>query len=146
LPVVEQVPEALVRLLGGAEARELPHRPEPAAVHGRIDAARERIDAGVAEVAVVVDLDGVGCVERIVLEARDRAEELAGALGRGVVELALPVVGAADAALVFRRRHGQILPFRSLNGTTFLPLPGDFPSPSLPGAPRCRWFCGEHRA
>ena len=42
LAVVEQVAEALVRLLGGAEAGELPHRPELAAVHRRIDAARER--------------------------------------------------------------------------------------------------------
>ena len=45
LAVLEQVAEALVRLLGGAEAGELAHRPEPAAVHRRVDAARERIDA-----------------------------------------------------------------------------------------------------
>ena len=40
LAVVEQVAEALVRLLGGAEAGELAHRPQPAPVHRRIDAAR----------------------------------------------------------------------------------------------------------
>ena len=35
LPVVEQVAEALVGLLGGAEAGELAHRPQPAPVHRR---------------------------------------------------------------------------------------------------------------
>ena len=42
LAVVEQVAEALVRLLRGAEAGELAHRPEPPAIHRRVDAARER--------------------------------------------------------------------------------------------------------
>ena len=42
LPVVEQVAEARVRLLRRPEAGELAHRPEPAAVHRRVDAARER--------------------------------------------------------------------------------------------------------
>ena len=36
LAVIEQVAEALVGLLDGAEAGELAHRPEPAAVHRRI--------------------------------------------------------------------------------------------------------------
>ena len=49
LPVVEQVAEALVRLLGGPEAGELAHRPEPAAVHRRVHAARERILAREAD-------------------------------------------------------------------------------------------------
>ena len=75
--MLEQVAEARVRLLGGAEARELPHRPEPAAVHRRVDAARERIRARVAEVALVVDRRVVGRVERLVLDARDRRGELA---------------------------------------------------------------------
>ena len=43
LAVVDQVAEALVRLLGGAEAGELPHRPQPAAVHRLVHAARERV-------------------------------------------------------------------------------------------------------
>jgi len=68
LPVLEQVAEPLVRLRRRAEAGELPHRPELAAVHRRVDAAREREDARVAEVAVVVDLDALGRVERLVLE------------------------------------------------------------------------------
>ena len=48
LAVVEQVAEALVGLLGRAEAGELAHRPQPPAVHrdARVDAARERGLAG----------------------------------------------------------------------------------------------------
>ena len=42
LPVVEQVAEALVGLLRRPEPRELPHRPQPAPVHARVHAARER--------------------------------------------------------------------------------------------------------
>ena len=105
LAVVEQVAEALVRLLGGAEAGELAHRPEPAAVHRRVDAARERVRAGVAEVAVVVELDALRRVERLVLEPGDRAEELALPLGRRLVQLALPLVVPAELALVLGRRH-----------------------------------------
>ena len=82
LAVLEEVAEALVRLLGRAEAGELAHRPEAAAVHRRVDAARERILARVAEVAAVVDLHVLGRRERLVLDPRDRREELVGALGR----------------------------------------------------------------
>ena len=46
LPTVEQVAEALVRLLGGGEARVLADRPRPAAVHVRVRPARERELAG----------------------------------------------------------------------------------------------------
>ena len=42
LAAVEQVAEALVRLLGRAEARVLADRPRPPAVHVRVRAARER--------------------------------------------------------------------------------------------------------
>ena len=91
LPVVEQVMEALVRLLGRAEAGELPHRPEPSAVHRRVDAARERIRARVAEVALVVDVDRVGRLERLVLDPGDRAEELPLTLGNGVVQILAPL-------------------------------------------------------
>ena len=59
LAVLGEVAEALVRLLRRAEAGELPHRPEAAAVHRRIDAARERVLAGVAEVAGVIDVDAL---------------------------------------------------------------------------------------
>ena len=45
LAVLEQVVEALVGLLAGAEAGELAHRPQPPAVHRLVDAARERVGA-----------------------------------------------------------------------------------------------------
>ena len=106
LPVLEEVAEALVRLLGGAEAGELAHRPELPAVHRRVDTARERIDARVAEVAVVVQVDVLGRVERLVREAGNRRGELAVTLRRRVVELALPFLRAAlEVPLVFRCRH-----------------------------------------
>ena len=38
----EQIAVARVRFGGGAEPGVLPHRPQPAAVHRRLDAARER--------------------------------------------------------------------------------------------------------
>jgi hypothetical protein len=116
LAVLEQVAEALVRLFGGAEAGELPHRPEPASVHRRVDAAGEREDAGVSEVAVGVDLDVLGAVERLVLEARDGAEELALALRRGLVELATPFAAAPEPGPVLRLRHELIVPFPHASG------------------------------
>ena len=42
LPLLEQVAVAGVRLLGRGEARVLADRPRPAAVHVRVDPARER--------------------------------------------------------------------------------------------------------
>ena len=48
--LVQQVAVAAVRLGGRAEAGVLAHRPEPAAVHGRLDAARERELAREADV------------------------------------------------------------------------------------------------
>ena len=47
--LVEQIPVARVGFRGGAEAGVLPHRPQPAAVHRRLDAARERKLAREAE-------------------------------------------------------------------------------------------------
>ena len=49
LALLEQVTEALVRVLRAAPARVEPHREEPLAVHARMDPARERILAGDAE-------------------------------------------------------------------------------------------------
>src|SRR5262249_26943330 len=73
--VGEEVLEALVRLGRAAEARELPHRPRAAAVHGLVDAAGEREAAGIAEVLLVVEVRGVArAVERRDLAARDRGE------------------------------------------------------------------------
>jgi hypothetical protein len=111
LPVLEQVPEPFVGLLGRAEAGELPHRPEPASVHRRVDTAGERIGSGVAEVALVVDLDRLRRVQGLVLEPGDGREELALPLRRCLVELAPPLLDGAtlDPVPVFSRRHGRIL-------------------------------------
>src|SRR5439155_3253168 len=107
LPVIEQVTEALVRLLGGAETRELPHRPEPAAIHRRVDAARVRVDAREAEVAVVVDVDVVGRAQRLDLEPRHRREELALPLGLRLVELLAPGLGPGQRLPILRPGHGD---------------------------------------
>ena len=60
LALLEQVPEAPVRLLGGREAGVLAHRPEAAAVHRRLDAPGERVLAGPPEVPVLVEAGEVG--------------------------------------------------------------------------------------
>ncbi len=98
LAVVQQVAEALVRLLGGAEAGELAHRPQPAPVHGRIHApgvgvlARESdvpLGIGVGEVLPGVEgphlLPGDGLERRLALVL----------LG---VDLLQPLVGASPGA------------------------------------------------
>src|SRR5205807_4226286 len=51
---VEQVAEALVRLLRRPESCVLAHGPETAAVHRGLNAARERKRAGIAEVFPVI--------------------------------------------------------------------------------------------
>jgi hypothetical protein len=108
--VLEQIAEARVRLLGGAEPGELPHRPELPAVHRRVHAARKRIDAGIAEVVLIVDVDVVGRVQRLVLETRDGRRQLAVALRRGVVELAPPLLGfARRLRTVLCRRHRAVV-------------------------------------
>src|SRR2546422_7023893 len=43
LAVLEQELVPLIGVLRGPEAGELPHRPQPAAVHGRVNPARERV-------------------------------------------------------------------------------------------------------
>ena len=59
LAVVDEEPEPLVRLARRAEAGELAHRPEAAAVHRLVGPARVGERAGVAEVPLVVDLRDV---------------------------------------------------------------------------------------
>jgi hypothetical protein len=66
--VIEQILEARVGLLGSAEAGEHTHRPELAAVAGRVDAASKRIFAGVSDLTQILIL---GQVERCI-EALDR--------------------------------------------------------------------------
>jgi hypothetical protein len=70
--MVEQVAEALVGLLGGAEARELAHRPQAPAIHRRVDAARERIAARQPDLGLVGEV-GLG-VERLDRKAAQRSE------------------------------------------------------------------------
>ena len=78
LALLEQVAEARVRLLGGREAGVLAHRPEAAAVHGRLDATRERRLARPAKVAILVEVGGVGRRVQVVdLDARGGLEALA---------------------------------------------------------------------
>src|SRR5581483_3948380 len=107
LPLREQVPEALVRLLGRAEARELPHRPQPAPVHGRVHAARERELTRKAEIAPVVDRDVVRRVQRLQLDPRDRREQLVLALRRPAVPLPAPLGGRIELAPILGRRHAM---------------------------------------
>ena len=71
LAVLEQVAEPPVGLLGGAEAGELAHRPGPAAVHRLVDAAGERVAAGITQVAVVVDRRRLGRIQRLQRDAGD---------------------------------------------------------------------------
>jgi hypothetical protein len=89
LPVVEQVAEALVGLLRGAEARELAHRPQAPAVHRRVDAARERELAGLADpLGVVAD----------VLRAVEPGDRLSGQRGERHVALGAGLPGFSDRA------------------------------------------------
>ena len=55
LPVLEEEFVPLVSVFGAPEARELAHGPEPSAVHGRVDTARERVLARFAERAARVE-------------------------------------------------------------------------------------------
>ena len=109
LAVLEQVAEALVRLLGRAEAGELAHRPEPAAVHRRVDAARERVLPRIAEIALVVDPDVLRRVQRLDRKPGDRR-------GRARV-----------SRLALRGRHRL---------RHCAPYPGDRPSTPRDGAER----------
>ena len=85
LPLVEQELEAFVGLPGGAEAGELPHGPEPAAVHGGMDAARERILAGIAEIGVGIEaVEGVRRVQGVDGDAADGGRRLRPQRGGGV--------------------------------------------------------------
>ena len=109
LAVVEEIAEARVRLLRRAETRELPHRPEPAPVHGRVHAARERELARVAEIALVVEIDVLRPVERLGLDSGDRREELVVPLGCGRERSFAPgpecVTGRAGSLAVLDPRH-----------------------------------------
>src|SRR5713226_8204190 len=55
--VIQHVAEAAIRLFSGPEARVLAHRPEPAAIHGRIDSACEWKLAREPDVALIIEAD-----------------------------------------------------------------------------------------
>src|SRR6185437_3092530 len=54
LPALQQKAKACIRLFRGTESGVLTHRPQAAAVHARLNAASERILAGIAQVAIVI--------------------------------------------------------------------------------------------
>ena len=60
LTVLQQELVPLICVFRGAEPRELAHRPQPAAVHRRVNTARERIRARPAELPLVVEAGEVG--------------------------------------------------------------------------------------
>ena len=106
LAVLEQVVEALVGLLAGAEAGELAHRPQPPAVHRVVDAARERVLAGTADRVLGAAAAG----------ARGRScgrVELADGLARERAEVASPEAprGSAGGLVLIAMAH-QCYPSR----------------------------------
>ena len=60
LALRKQITEALIGVFGGAEAGELAHRPEPAAMHCRVNAARVRWLARVTEIAFRTPVGKIG--------------------------------------------------------------------------------------
>ena len=83
LALLQQVAEPPVGLLGRREPRVLAHRPEAAAVHGRLDAAGERVLARPAEVARLVETGRVGGRVQVPdLDARGRLERRTALRGR----------------------------------------------------------------
>jgi hypothetical protein len=66
LALVEQVMEALVGLLDGAEAGELAHRPEPSPIHRGVGPPGEGIGAGVADLLL-----GIALLIRLGVEGLD---------------------------------------------------------------------------
>ena len=79
--MLEQVAEAGVRLLGGAEARVLADRPRPLAVHPRVRPARERKLAGWLELDPG---DVVRRVDRLDLDPRVGLPAIVGRHGRNL--------------------------------------------------------------
>jgi hypothetical protein len=103
LAVVEQVAEAQVRLLGRAEARELAHSPQPAAIHRAVDAARVWKLTGKPDRFVGIDGEiglGVQRLDRLAGDGRERRVPLR----RATEGLALPALEACQARLRGHRR------------------------------------------
>ncbi len=90
LALPEQVAEALVRVLRAAPAGVQPHREEPAAVHARMDPARERILTG--------DADPLERIRRQVELRVERSDRDAG-VGHGFGDVAGQLTPARDGPL-----------------------------------------------
>ena len=106
LTLLEEVAEALVGVRGGAEAGVLAHRPEAAAVHRRLDAARERELAGPAEVAILIQAGDVG--RGVEIGDDDVAGREEGVTALGLVGNGLGAGRGAPAfAARILRRHGR---------------------------------------
>ncbi len=103
LPLLDQVLVAAVAFGGVAKAGVLAHGPQPAAVHVRLDAAREGVFAGKAKPAQIVFLwafravfgnqvvRGIeGCNEKIVAAGREGRAALAKAFDLGGKHIVLP--------------------------------------------------------
>ena len=112
LALVEQVAEAAVGLLGRGEAGVLAHRPEPAAVHRRLDAPGERELAWAPEVAVLVEAGrcrrpctgrGPRCRTMVANRSRRSGGRRRAALARRVVAPALAAGSSAP------RRAGVVV-------------------------------------
>src|ERR1043166_1119084 len=81
LAMLEKILEPLVRVARGPEAGEHPHRPDPAAVHVRVRAAREGICARFAEVARRLEaVEILRGIDRLVA-GNNRAREAGAAVG-----------------------------------------------------------------
>ena len=128
-PCVEQVVEALVGLLGGPEAGELAHGPQPAPVHRRVDPARVRELARAPDVGRRIGRQVIRRVERLDGLARDRREVgvALGARREALAEPALVVLRCRAGLGGHRRprvRHGPAGEARSALRRSASPLPG----------------------
>ena len=115
LPLLQQELEPLVRLSGRTEAGELPHRPEPPAVHARVHAARERVLAGISVVRLAAA--AVQIVRRVQRFDRPAAHRRGRLLAdRRPGQLFCPAFHL-HAIGPQRPAHARILPNKSSSGT-----------------------------
>ena len=112
LPRGQQELVAPVGLLGGAEAGVLAHRPRLPAVHGGVNAARERKRAGLAQVARRVER---GLARRQAVRVVDRRQRDAGRGFEGVARVAhaVAISGTSPRTISF----GPVLPWISSTDT-----------------------------